>query len=70
MSWPTRIINPKCNIKEQPKIKRKNKDLKSYIKVWQNEWDLKTGQENSVQDDIESRRCPEALTWKGLLAGR
>lgn len=70
MSWPTWITNPKCNFKKQPKIKRKNKDLKSYIKVWQNEWDLKTGQENSVQDDIESRRFPEALTWKGLPAGR
>ena len=36
-------------------------DLKSDVKVWQNELTLKTGQGKAVRDVIESWPCPEAL---------
>jgi len=53
---------------EQSDIKRKMNDLKSDVKVWQNELTLKTGQGKAVRDAIESWPCPEAMTWEPWLA--
>ena len=52
----------------QHAIRKRLDALKSEIKAWQKELDVKTGKGQAVREAIQSWRCPEALTWGDWLA--